>query len=183
MKKLLILIGLTLPYLVFSASPACFSGIEVSLVDANNKVVKTGKFDSRGKLTLSGVGEATYDIKLTSNGKSIMLSSNNKGKIKRLDKSTPLLMKVSLSDYQDGDDLLLRKRPGRTHIKDTGSGMSTGKRGMSQDYNSTRPNRSTSDALDPDSDDDGLSDSCKDAEITVTSKGKDQIEIHITVLK
>ncbi len=183
MKNLLILLLFVLPMTLFSASPSCVAGIEVSIVDTKGKVIKKGKLNSQGKLTLTGVGDVKWDVKLTNNGKSIVLGVNNtKG---RIDKSSPLLYQAKLSDYQDGDDLILRKRPGRSHSKDGGSsGLATGKRGAATDanHNTTRSNR-TSNALDDDSDNDSIDDDCDDATISVSEKGNGKIEIHITVLK
>lgn len=198
MKNLLILLLFVLPMTSFSASPSCVAGIEVSIVDTKGKVIKKGKLNSQGKLTLTGVGDVKWDVKLTNNGKSIVLGVNNtKG---RIDKSSPLLYQAKLSDYQDGDDLILRKRPGRSHSKDGGSsGLATGKRGAATDanhnttrakstratdYNSSRSNRNSSvSALDDDDDGDTVDDDCDDATISVSEKGNGKIEIHITVLK
>jgi hypothetical protein len=186
MKNLLIILLLVLPFALFSAAPRCLEGVEVSVIDANGKVIKTGKLNSQGSLTLDGITEAVWDIKLTNNGKSIVLGVNNTKK--RIDKSTPLLFQSKISDYQDGDDLLLRKRPGRTHSKvgegKTGSTRQRGSQGeaglnetnnaerVDANHNSTRSNRSAN-ALDVDSDDDGIDDDCDDATIEVsTSTGR-----------
>lgn len=206
MKNMLLLLLFVLPTALFSASPSCVAGMEVSVVNTKGKVIKKGKLNRQGKLTLSGVKDANWDIKLTNNGKSILLGVNKK---KKIDKSSPLLFRAKTSDYQDGDDLLLRKRPGRTSSKDGGSsGLATGKRGASADanhnttrtkstratdYNSSRSNKNgRSNALDDDDDGDGLStemsrngldQDCDGADISVKANGKGKIEVHVTVLK
>ena len=195
MKKLLLLLMFVLPTALFSASPSCVAGMEVSIIDANGKVIKKGKLNSQGRLSLSGVDDAVWDVKLSNNGKSVELGVNNNKK--RIDKSTPLLYQAKLSDYQGGDDLILRKRPGRTHSKDGGSsGLATGKRGkanledvnsannakrLDANHNTTRSNQAA--ALDDDSDDDGRDDDSDDAQITVTDKGNGRVEITVTILK
>lgn len=176
MKKLFILMLFALPLLLYSAVPTCVAGMEVSLIDANGKVVKSGKINSQGRLTLSGISNAPYDIKLTNNNKSIVLDKGGKGKV-RIDKSTPLLMKASLSDYQDGDDLLLRKRPGRIKTSDVTLERSEATKA---NINTSRSNIKQQ-RLDEDSDNDGIGDDCDDAEITITSKGSSQIEILVSV--
>ena len=81
MKKLLLLLMFVLPTALFSASPSCVAGMEVSIIDANGKVIKKGKLNSQGRLSLSGVEDAVWDVKLTNNGKSVVLGINNtKGK-------------------------------------------------------------------------------------------------------
>ncbi len=198
MKNLLLVLLFVLPLALYSASPSCVAGIEVSIVDANGKVIKKGKLNSQGKLTLSGVKDANWDVKLSNNGKSIVLGVNKtKG---RIDKSTPLLYQSKLSNYQDGDDLILRKRPGRTHSKEGGSsGQATGKRGaqseagmdetnnakkLDANHNTTRSNQAGGiRAIDDDDDGDGLDDDCDDASISVADKGNGRIEVHVTVLK
>jgi hypothetical protein len=180
MKNLILLIIFVLPMALFSASPSCGAGIEVSIIDAKGKVIKKGKLNKQGKLTLSGVKDASWDVKLTNNGKSIVLGVNKtKGGI---DKATPVLYKTNLSDYQDGDDLLLRKRPGRTSTKIDGgtSGRPTGKRGASTEsnINTSRTNKKSG-KIDVDDDDDmvdtemahdGMDQDCDGADISVTSK-------------
>ncbi|MER3329961.1 MAG: hypothetical protein RIF34_10320, partial [Candidatus Kapaibacterium sp.] len=125
----------------------------------------------------------------------IVLNVNSKKK--RIDKSTPLLYQAKLSDYQDGDDLILRKRPGRMHNK-PGGGMTGSTRQRSSqsvedvettnnakkldaNHNSTRSNRST--YIDDDDDGDSIDDDCDDAEISVSSKGNGRVEITVTILK
>lgn len=116
MKNILLILLFVLPMSLYSAAPRCLEGTVVSLIGENGKVIKSGKINSQGSLTLDGVKDVCYDIKLTNNEKSILLGVNKKGG--GIDKSSPLLFKANISDYKDGDDLILRKRPGRTKYSD-----------------------------------------------------------------
>lgn len=94
MKNLIVLLLISLPMVLFSAAPTCLDGMEVSLVDCNGKVVKTGKLNSQGKLTLDGADPAcAWDVKLSNNGQSIILEVNtaNGG----IDKATPIMYKTN----------------------------------------------------------------------------------------
>ena len=177
MKKVLLILILILPISLFATIPPSIKGIEVSLIDASGKVIDKATFNSAGRLTLDGVTDAEYKIEVrnTKTNKSVTIGNKPADKIK-VDKSTPLLMKVSLSDYQDGDDLVLRKRPGRVS-GDKASGLATGKRGMSSDanHNTTRSNRTA--ALDPDSDNDGVDDDCDGIQVEISNKRGNKLEL------
>lgn len=120
-----------LPTAIFSATPSCVAGMEVSLIDANGKVIKSGKFDDKGELTLDGLGEASYSIRLTKNGKSCTLDKPKSGSFsglptgKRMHK--PFLFSLS---SQNGSDQILKKKKGGEIIspRDAASGLPTGKR-------------------------------------------------------
>jgi hypothetical protein len=195
MKNLILLIIFVLPMALFSAAPRCLDGLVVSLVDCNGKVVKTGKLNSQGKVTLDGADpDCAWDVKLSNNGKSIDLGVNKKKK--RIDKSSPLMFKAKISDYKDGNDLKLRKKPGRTSSKVSGgnSGLATGKRGAATEtnHNTVRTNKKSG-RVDEDDDDDGVltemasktvdNDCDSDVGISVTSKGNGRVEIKVTKTK
>ena len=73
MKNILLAFLLVLPMALFSASPSCFEGMEVSIVDAGGKILQTGKLNKQGKLTLNKVEVRGWDVKLSNNGESIVL--------------------------------------------------------------------------------------------------------------
>jgi len=167
---------------LYSAAPSCLEGTVVSIVDAKGKVISSGKLNSKGSLTLKigGSGsdvdcawESANDIKLTNNGKSILLGVNKKRG--GIDKSTPLLFKAKISDYKEGSELLVSHEA--AHVVQQKGGVNT-----KANINTSRSNKK-SQRLDTDSDDDGLGDSCDDATISVASKGDGRVEIHVTILK
>ncbi|PKL80592.1 MAG: hypothetical protein CVV25_03560 [Ignavibacteriae bacterium HGW-Ignavibacteriae-4] len=174
MKNILLIILLVLPIALYSAAPRCLEGTVVSIVDANGKTIKSGKLNSQGSLTLDGVTDAVWDVKLTNNGKSIVLGVNNtKG---RIDKATPILFNAKISDYKDGDDLILRKRPGRTKYSDVT--LERSEAGIDETNSSERAeaniNTSRSNIKQQrnvaDSDGDGLDDDCDGATVEVSTK-------------
>ena len=183
MKKLLLLFFIMLPMLLFSAVPRCLDGTVISLIGENGKVIKTGKLDKQGKLTLNGIKDTVWDIKLTNNGKSIVLGVNNtKGK-----RGSPLyesestvtanpLYNVKMSEVKGGGEFM-RSSHEAAHVVQQKGGVNT-----KANINTSRFNKK-SQRLDTDSDDDGLSDSCDDANISVVSRGDGIVEIHITILK
>lgn len=169
MKNLLLLLFFVLPTALFSASPSCVAGMEVSIVDANGKVIKKGKFNNQGQLNLDGVKDVVWDVQISNNGKSIVLGVNKTKK--RIDKSTPLLFEAKLSNYKNGDDLLLRKRPGKiskTTLSNNSSNEtnSTGK--TEANINTSRSNIKSR-SLDTDDDGDSVDDDCDDVAIEVTT--------------
>ncbi len=172
MKNLLIILIFVLPLALFSAAPRCLEGTVVSIVDANGKTIKSGKLNSQGSLTLDGVTDAVWDVKLTNNGKSIVLGVNNtKG---RIDKATPMLFNAKISDYKDGDDLILRKRPGRTKYSDVtlergeaGIDETNNVKRLDANHNTSRSNKKSAN-IDDDDDGDGVDD-CDDAMIEVSA--------------
>lgn len=79
MKKLLVLSLLVLPLVLFAKLPKEVSQITVSLVNEKGMVVKTGKFNSQGSLTLDGVEDATYTIRLNNGNKHCELTKSKSG--------------------------------------------------------------------------------------------------------
>ncbi|MER3330007.1 MAG: hypothetical protein RIF34_10550, partial [Candidatus Kapaibacterium sp.] len=175
MRNLLLILLFVLPTALFSASPSCLAGMEVSLVDDNGKLVKSGKFDRRGQLTLDGLEDAIYTIRLTNNGKTCELDRSTTGSFRGLPTGKRQHKPVSfkLSDQQGGDNLIIKR--------DAASGLPTGKRqhkpvtvtkeldksstkSTATDHNSSRSNKTSSVAeLDEGDDND-----CDDAEFSVT---------------
>ncbi|PKL80594.1 MAG: hypothetical protein CVV25_03570 [Ignavibacteriae bacterium HGW-Ignavibacteriae-4] len=163
MKNLLLVLLIVLPTALFSASPSCVAGTEVSLIDANGKVFKTGKFDNRGQLTLDGLDDVAYTIRLTKNGQSCDLDKPTEGRSsglptgKRMHK--PITFRMS---SQNGSAGIFRPSSGtwatsnKTSPRDAASGLATGKR-------QHKPmNAST---------DEGEDNDCDDFEISVTVTG------------
>lgn len=175
MKNILFIILLVLPIALYSAAPRCLEGTVVSIVDANGKTIKSGKLNNQGSLTLDGVTDAVWDVKLTNNGKSIVLGVNNtKG---RIDKATPMLFNAKISDYKDGDDLILRKRPGRTKYSnvtlersEAGIDETNSSEKAEANINTSRSNiKQQRNVADSDSDGDGLDDDCDGATVEVST--------------
>ncbi|TNE35932.1 hypothetical protein EP342_01045 [bacterium] len=79
MKKFLVLTLLALPLALFAKLPSTVNQITVSLVNENGKVIKSGKFNSSGSLTLDGVEDATYSIRLTNGHNSCVLTKPERG--------------------------------------------------------------------------------------------------------
>lgn len=184
MKNLLQVILFVLPLTLFSAAPRCLDGMEVSLLDCNGKVVKTGKLNSQGRLELKGVKDDCWDIKLTNNGKSVVLGINNtKGK-----RGNPLhnsnnnnaenpLYKSKISEVKGGSDLLVAHEA--AHVIQQKAGKNNKSDG---NINTSRANIKNQ-RLDADSDNDGVDEDCDDATILVTAKGDGKVEIQISILK
>ena len=179
MKNLLLTLLFVLPTALFSASPSCLAGMEVSLVDANGKVFKSGKFDNKGELTLDGLEDVAYTIRLSNNGKSCDLNKPKSGSFSGLPtgKRQHRPVEFKLID-QKGGDILVSNR-------DAASGMATGRRQhkpvkitkdmdastpltKATDYNSSRSNRTTSAA---NLEDEGEDNDCDGVEISVTVSG------------
>lgn len=146
-----------LPTAIFSATPSCLAGMEVSLIDANGKVIKSGKFDDKGELTLNGLGEASYSIRITKNGNSCILDKPKSGEYsglptgKRMHK--PFVF--SLSSQKGGDQVLEKKTAAKiVSPRDAASGLPTGKRQHSVV-----------------ADNDGIDQDCDDVEFSVIAQG------------
>lgn len=135
MKKLIFFALLVLPVVMYSAVPTCLNGLEVSLLDSKGKVVKSGKFDSKGELTLDGLGDAVYTIRLSDNGKTCVVNKPTSGEFsglptgKRMHK--PFVFRMS---SQEGSAGIFRPSSGtwatsnKSSSRDAASGMATGKR-------------------------------------------------------
>lgn len=161
MKNLLLVLLFVLPVALYSASPSCSAGSEISLIDANGKVVKTGKLDSRGELTLDGLEDVVYDIKLSNKGKSCMLNKPTEGSFSGLPtgkrQHKPVTFRMS---SQKGSEKIFRPTTGtwvaaklKTE-RDAASGLATGRRQHSKV-----------------ADNDGVDQDCDDFEIQVTGLG------------
>jgi hypothetical protein len=209
MKNLLLVLLFVIPTALFSASPSCLAGMEVSLVDSKGKVVKSGKLNNRGQLTLDGIDDAVYTIRVTNNGKSCVLDKPTTGSFRGLPTGKRMHKPVSfkLSDQKGGHDVV--------SDRDAASGLATGKR-TSGDFSSGRATGkrqhkpiTTSKGLENSStkstsrgivqegeecDDGNLNDTeiapksldgdCdSDVGISVTSKGNGKVEIKVTKTK
>ncbi|PKL80595.1 MAG: hypothetical protein CVV25_03575 [Ignavibacteriae bacterium HGW-Ignavibacteriae-4] len=169
MKNLLLVLLFVLPLALYSASPSCVAGSEVSLIDANGKVFKTGKFDNRGQLTLDGLDDAVYTIRLTKNGKSCNLDKPTAGNFsglptgKRMHK--PITFKIS--DQQGGGNLLLAST-------EKESGRSTGNVTPIDDWTKTSKKKQNN----------GVDQDCDDIEFSVISVGGGKVNFQdITLTK
>ncbi len=178
MKNLLLLLLFVLPTALFSASPSCLAGMEVSLVDANGKVVKSGKLDNRGQLTLDGLEDAVYTIRITNNGKSCVLDKPTTGSYRGLPTGKRMHKPITfkLDDQKGGHEVV--------SSRDAASGLPTGKRqhkpvtitkeldksstkSSATDHNSSRSNK-TSNVADLD---DGEDQDCVGIGLSVTVSG------------
>ncbi len=195
MRDLILLILFVLPLTLFSAAPRCLDGMEVSLLDCNGKVVKTGKLNKQGKLEFSGVKDVCWDIKLSNNGNSVTLGVNNtKGK-----KTNPLhepnntsgenpLYESKISDIKGGSDLLIAHE--LTHVVQQKAG-SRGEASIDETNSAERVqgniNTSRSNIKNQNkrtSNSDGLDNDCDgDIEISVTSIGKGRIKVSCVTLE
>lgn len=163
MKNLLLLLLFVLPTALFSSSPSCLAGMEVSLIDANGKVVKTGKLNKRGQLTLDGVDDAVYTIRLSKDGKSCDLDKSTTGSFRGLPtgkrQHKPLTFK--LSDQNGGGNLIM--------TKDAASGLPTGKRQHKPVKVTKEIDKSSTKSAS--SSNDGVDDDCDDVEFSVSVSG------------
>lgn len=193
MKNLLLILLFVLPIALFSASPSCLEGMEVSIVDASGKVLKTGKLNSQGRLTLTGVENANWDIKLTNNKKSITLGIDKATPIMyktagKGGKATPIMYKNKLSDIKGGTDLLTSNHEAAHVIQQKGGLRSeasleetnTSERAEGS-INTSRSNiknqnRNTNNSGNVDDD-------CDDATIEVKSEDNGRVDIKVTVQK
>jgi len=157
---------------LYSASPSCAAGTEVSLIDANGKVFKTGKFDNRGQLTLDGLDDVAYTIRLSKNGQTCNLDKPTTGRFSGLPtgkrQHKPISFRMS---SQNGSAGIFRPSSGtwatanKSSTRDAASGLPTGKRqhepvkiAKEIDKSSTKSSAS----------DDGEDNDCDDFEISVT---------------
>lgn len=164
MKNLLLLLLFVLPTALFSASPSCLAGMEVSLIDANGKVFKSGKFDNKGELTLDGLEDVSYTIRLSNNGKSCNLDKPKSGSFSGLPtgKRQHRPVEFRISDQQGGGNLVSNR--------DAASGLATGRRQVATkaNHNTTRSNQAQ--GL-KESAGDGIDQDCDGIEISVTVSG------------
>ena len=162
MKNIFLILLFVLPTALFSASPSCLAGMEVSLVDANGKVFKSGKFDTKGELTLDGLDDVAYTIRLTNNGKSCDLNKPKSGSFRGLPtgKRMHKPFTFKLDDQQGGDNLIAER--------DAASGLPTGKR-TSGDISSGRATGKRQHS--PAADNGGVDNDCDGVEISVTVSG------------
>ena len=170
MKNLLLVLLFVLPTALFSATPSCVAGMEVSLIDGNGKVIKSGKFDDKGELTLNGLGEATYSIRITNNGKSCVLDKPKSGTYSGLPTGKRMHKPIvfSLSSQEGSDQVFKKKTSGEiVSPRDAASGLPTGKR-MHK----------------PATNNDGVDQDCDDVEFTVIAEGNGKATIkEMTVTK
>lgn len=181
MKNLLLALLFVLPTALFSAGPSCVAGMEVSIVDASGKVIQTGKLNNQGKLTLNKVIVRGWDVKLTNNGKSIVLGVYKK--TEEIDKATPILYKGKISDFKDGSALLASHEA--AHVVQQKNG-SSGEAGIDETNSAERAdanintsrsnikqqNRSFGDGHE-------TNQNSSDATISVTDNGKGKVDIQV----
>lgn len=163
MKAILLVLLFVLPIALYSASPSCAAGTEVSLIDSDGNIVKSGKFNSRGELTLDDLDDAVYTIRLTKNGKSCNLDKPTTGRFSGLPtgkrQHKPITFRMS---SQEGSESIFRPSSGtwatsnKSSSRDAASGLPTGKR-------QHKPLTATTD--------DGADNDCDDFEISVTVSG------------
>lgn len=191
MKKLIIALFI-LPLMLFAGGPSCFEGMEVSLIDANGAVIKSGKLDYKGKIFLVGVGDVAFDVKLTNKGKSVTLEVNKSSG--GIDKSTPIMYKATplmynkkLSEVKGGGELL-KSAHEAAHVVQQKGGLG-GEAGLDETNSSERAdaniNTSRSNIKQQNrkgNNGDGTED-CDDANIIVTAKGNGKVEIQVTGTK
>lgn len=143
------------PFSVFAGDPV--PGIGITVEQSPNGVVGTGTTNNAGEFTLSNLSAGDYQISLSGNGQTVVLGKQREDRITIASGRSATIkpIRLELSRYQNGDDVILRKRPGRTTASAGGS-SSTSTRAT--DYNSSRSNRtiSPSDALDTDDDGDSV---------------------------
>ena len=162
MKNLLLVLLFVLPTALFSATPSCLAGMEVSLIDGNGKVIKSGKFDDKGELTLDGLGDASYSIRVTKNGKSCVLDKPKSGEYsglptgKRMHK--PFSFKIS--EQKGGSSLLPA-----SNVK--ASSRSDGNVESADDWTKTSKKKQNVGA----SDNGGVDQDCDDIEFTIIAQG------------
>lgn len=165
MKKLFFFALLVLPVVLYSAVPTCLDGMEVSLLDSKGKVVKSGKFDSKGELTLDGLGDAVYTIRISNNGKTCVVNKPVSGEFSGLPTGKRMHKPIVFSlNAQEGGNQIWS--PKSNMSKDEQSGMATGKK-SSRDAASglatgRRMHKPTSEGMDQD---------CDDVEFSVVSMG------------
>lgn len=201
MKNLIIILLFVLPMALFSAAPTCLEGMEVSLVDCNGKVVKTGKLNSQGKVTLDGTDpDCMWDVKLTNNGKSVILGVNKaSGGIDKAtpilyktsggtDKATPVMYKNKLSEVKGGSEFMTSSHEA-AHVVQQKSGLraettldETNNAGrVDGSINTSRANIKNQNKSSNNRN--GDHEDCDDANISVTSKGNGKVEIIVSTIK
>jgi hypothetical protein len=197
MKNLILLIIFVLPMALFSGAPSCLDGMEVSLVDCNGRVIKTGKLNSQGRLELSGAKDVCWDIKLTNNGKSVVLGVNNtKGK-----KNNPIhnpkntsgenpLYQSKISDIKGGSELLKSNHEAAHIVQQKNGSRSEASLEETNNAERVQGNINTSRANIKNKNKrngisgEGFDNDCDDnIEISITSIGKGRIKISCITLK
>ena len=172
---------------LFSAAPTCLEGMEVSLVDCNGKVVKTGKLNSQGKVTLDGTDpDCAWDVKLTNNGKSVILGVNKASG--GIDKATPVMYKNKLSEVKGGSEFMTSSHEA-AHVVQQKSGLraettldETNNAGrVDGSINTSRSNIKNQNKSSNNRN--GDHEDCDDANISVTSKGNGKVEIIVSTIK
>ena len=200
MKNLIVLLLFALPMALFSAAPTCLDGMEVSIIDANGKVIQSGKLNKQGKLTLNKVEVRGWDVKLSNNGQSIILEVNKaSGGIDKatpimyktngdIDKATPIMYKNKISEVKGGSELMKSSHEA-AHVVQQKSGLRA-EAGLDETNSSERAesniNTSRSNIKNQNkrsNNGNGDLEDCDDANISVTAKGNGKVEITVSTIK
>ena len=200
MKNLIVLLLFALPMALFSAAPTCLDGMEVSIIDANGKVIQSGKLNKQGKLTLNKVEVRGWDVKLSNNGQSIILEVNKaSGGIDKatpimyktngdIDKATPIMYKNKISEVKGGSELMKSSHEA-AHVVQQKSGLRA-EAGLDETNSSERAesNINTSRSIIKNqnkrsNNGNGDLEDCDDANISVTAKGNGKVEITVSTIK
>jgi hypothetical protein len=185
MKNILLALLFMLPMALFSASPSCFEGMEVSIVDAGGKVIQSGKLNKQGKLTLNEVEVRGWDVKLSNNGESVVLGimENPLYDPKNTSGDNPLFQnklsavkggKGLLKSYHEAAHVVQQKNGtrGEAGIDETNSAERADANINTSRSNIKQQNRSFGDGHE-------VNQSFDDATISVKNKGKGKVEIEI----
>lgn len=184
MKKLIIAL-LILPIVLFAGDP--IPGIEIVVEQSPNGVTQKGKTNGRGEFIAKGLKEGDYKVTIEMNGVSCVIGEQVNEKITVPSTKSTARIKPIRIDLSSKSMFLTKvgNKYTASNSRDAGSGLATGRRqhkpvtttkvsegGLSK-ADAGRARGISSDALDDDSDNDGLDNDC-DAVVEITPmKGGD----------
>ena len=190
MKKLILSVFLIIPMILFAGDP--IPGIDITVNQSPGGISKGSKTNNNGEAIFTGLKDGDYTITIRNNNKTVVIgkSRNDKITISSTKSANIKPIRLELSSYSGGEDLLLRKRPGRAAADDHSGGLSTGKRqhktanasggsggtstqSKATSHNASRSNRSS--GISDTNDDD-----CDDGEVEIRPMANGKLVVKIT---
>ena len=154
MNKFYAIVLFCIPLSAFAGDP--IPGIDITVEQSPPGASFSGTTDSNGEITFSGLAAGNYTLTLQDELGSVVLGAGNDDAIVISPGGRSAAIKpirLELSSYQDGNDIFLRKRPGRSTAVISGSvsrqavgsaiQISNGPT-RATDYNSSRSNKNGS---------------------------------------
>jgi len=151
MRKFIAALILYLPFHAIAGDP--IPGIDITVEQSPSGVSQSGTTNANGEVNFAGLVTGNYTLTLSDELGSVVLGSGRGDQIAIGGGGRSMTIKpirLELSNYQDGEDLILRKRPGRSAAVSGGTERNatigsavaiTSEPSRATDYNSSRSNK------------------------------------------